>query len=567
MQFSKTLLSVVVCSSLLVTVPAMADVSRKPRLILQVTVDQLRGDLPTRYLERMDDGGFKYLLGEGVVYANAFHSHANTETVVGHTTLSTGAQPAVHGMVGNLWIDTETGKKQYNVEDSNYSLLSLDADVDKDTELDPSQRAATSDGRSPAGILVSTFGDELRLNNNGESKVFGVSVKDRGAVAMAGHTGKAFWFSKKTGDFITSNYYYDEYPEWVREWNAADVPAQYSNKAWELSNPKNTYQFSNRDDRPWKTKIGSYGRIFPHKYGPAESAYFNTLLTLSPAADEITLDFAKHLLEAEQLGSRKNVTDYLSISFSSTDYVGHVFGPSSLEAEDNLLRLDRTLADLLRFIDKKVGLENTLIVLSADHGAPDTPGYLASKKAVGGYVPAPLTWEKSEAIVALKEKLGITGKLIADYQHPYVYLSKDALAKVPAPQLEKAVSDVLADIKGVDLAITRESLMSGSVPRIEPFTSVVNNFNQQRSGNIYMVFKPNWFIGDMDGLKVASTHSSPWRYDQYVPIIFAGLDLKHRKITRRVNTIDVAPTLSSLLEINPPSGTTGNVLSEVVDKR
>ena len=546
--------------------PAIAEDVKKPQLILQVTVDQLRGDLPTRYLERMGKGGFRYLLDEGVVFSNAFHSHANTETVVGHTTLSTGAQPAVHGMIGNLWVDPKTKKKQYNVEDGNYSLLSLDADVDKDTEIDPSQKAAASDGRSPKAILVSTFGDELTLNNNGQSKVFGVSVKDRGAVAMAGHTGKAFWFSKQSGDFVTSNYYYDKYPEWVVNWNEGNFNEQYAEKSWELTNPAETYQFNNTDNRPWKTRIGSYGRVFPHNFGPAKSPYFNTLLTLSPAGDEIVLDFAKTLLTKENIGSRKGVTDYLSVSFSATDYVGHVFGPSSLEAEDNMLRLDRTLADLFKFVDTKVGLENTLIVLSADHGAPDTPGYLASKKASGGYVQAPPLWEQNENIVKLKKELGITGKLIADYQHPYVYFTDEALAKVPARKLEKAVSEVLTDFEGVSLAITRESLMTGSVPSIEPYTSVVNNFNLQRSGNIYMVFKPNWFIGDMDGLKVASTHSSPWKYDQYVPVIFAGSGLKHKKVTRRVETIDIAPTLSSIIKINPPSGATGEVLSEVADQ-
>ena len=175
-----------------------------PTLILQITIDQLRGDLPTRYYDRLGGGGFRYLWENGVVYRNAHHAHANTETIVGHATLATGAHPSGHGMVGNLWFDRETGFTTYNVEDPNYRLLTLGADVDEDAEIDPTQRAARSEGRSPAAILVSTFSDELRSSTGGNSKVIGVSVKDRGAIAMAGHSGTAYWFSKSGGEFVTS---------------------------------------------------------------------------------------------------------------------------------------------------------------------------------------------------------------------------------------------------------------------------------------------------------------------------------------------------------------------------
>jgi len=193
---------------LLSSIPAYA--LDKPKLILQITVDQLRGDLPMRYYDRLGEGGLKYLLYKGVVYNNAHHAHANTETIVGHATLATGAHPSAHGMIGNIWFDRETGKTTYNIEDPNYHLLTKGADVDADTEIDPTQKAASSDGRSPAAILVTTFSDELSSLTAGKAKVFGVSVKDRGAVSMAGHSGKAFWFSKATMEFVTSSYYYKE---------------------------------------------------------------------------------------------------------------------------------------------------------------------------------------------------------------------------------------------------------------------------------------------------------------------------------------------------------------------
>jgi len=342
----------------------------RPRLILQITVDQLRGDLPTRYYDRLGEGGFRYLWESGVVYRNAHHAHANTETIVGHTTLATGAHPSNHGMVGNLWFDRETGFTTYNVEDPDYHLLSEDASVDAATEIDPTQRAARSDGRSPAAILVTTFADELRSSTGGKAKAIGVSVKDRGAISMAGHSGTAYWFSKASGEFVTSSYYLDRYPDWVTKWNDEKFPDRYAGTKWQLMHEQSTYLFGDSDDRAWEADIGGFGRVFPHDYADGSSPYFTTWLTLSPAGDELVLEFAKQALVEEQLG-KDAVTDYLSVSFSSTDYVGHVFGPSSLEAEDNILRLDRTLAELFEFVDEKVGLDNTLGVLSADHGAPE----------------------------------------------------------------------------------------------------------------------------------------------------------------------------------------------------
>src|SRR5210317_342277 len=213
---------------------ASASAGDKPRLILQITVDQLRGDLPTRYYERLGEGGFRYLWESGIVYRNAHHAHANTETIVGHATLATGAHPSGHGMVGNLWFDRETGFTTYNVEDANYRLLTEGASVDADTEIDPTQRAARSDGRSPAAMLVTTFSDELRSNTGGKSKVVGVSVKDRGAISMAGHTGTAYWFSKANGEFVTSTYYLDAYPDWVNAFNESKPTQKFAGTECQL---------------------------------------------------------------------------------------------------------------------------------------------------------------------------------------------------------------------------------------------------------------------------------------------------------------------------------------------
>ncbi len=535
----------------------------KPKLVLQITVDQLRGDLPTRFYDRLGEGGFKYLWEQGLVYENAHHAHANTETIVGHVTLATGTYPSIHGMTGNIWFDRETGFTTYNIEDPDYNLLTEGADVDASSEIDPTQRAARSEGRSPASILTTTFADELRSSNGGQSKVFGVSIKDRGAISLAGHAGKAFWFSKATSQFVTSNYYYDAYPQWVVDFNSRELPQRYADTSWALSQDPSTYYFYDTDDRPWEVDLGGFGRTFPHQYGAGEGKYYTTMLTASPAGDELTLDFAKAVVNAEQLG-QDDVTDYLSVSFSSTDYVGHLFGASSLEAEDNILRLDKTLAELFHFIDEKVGVDNTLIVLSADHGGPDSPGYLNSLNIPAAYVD-PGSWETDAAIQRIKSEFGISGKIMETYNHPYVFFSEEVIKNdsIDFEALEQAVARELSVFPGISIAIGSTLLRRGNVPDTDLHDAVLKNFHPKRSGDIYVVFEPNMFINDFDGLTVASTHGSPWPYDTWVPVVFAGAGIASDRVMRKIYTTDVARTLSAYMGVKPPSGSVGEVLEEV----
>ena len=537
---------------------------QKPKLILQITVDQLRADLPMKVYDRLPAGGFKYLYEQGIVYENAYHRHANTETVVGHTTLATGADPSAHGMIGNIWFDTESKQTVYNVQDINHPLLGEGSGVDKKTEIDPTQAAATTDGRSPAAILGTTFSDELAMFTNGKAKIFGVSIKDRGAITLAGHAGKAFWFSKAKGEFVTSTYYYEDYPNWVKKWNAQKKINSYLNTSWELMHDRATYTYGEEDDMPWETKFPGYGVVFPHPFGEM-SKYFTTFLTLSPVGDELTLDFAKTLIEAENIGS-DSITDYLSISFSSTDYVGHVFGPSSLEGEDNLFRLDRTLANLLTFVDEKVGLKNTLIVLSADHGGVDAPGYMKKFGIDAGYFDIDAVDTLSIKKV-LQEEFQVTDKLVSGYFHPYVYLDKQAIAKnnLDIDAVSRVLAAELRKEKGIADAIASADLLEGNLSQTPLNTAVLRNYNPKRSGEIYLVFEPYWFINDFDGLTVATTHGSPWKYDQHVPVIFIGSGLEAAKIYRRVETVDVATTLSHYLSIKVPSGASGTPLKEVLN--
>jgi hypothetical protein len=545
-------------------VPAHAVAAEKPRLILQVTIDQLRGDLPWRYYDRLGEGGFRYLMDQGTVYRNAHHGHANTETIVGHVTLATGAYPAAHGMIGNVWLDRKTGDLTYNVEDDRYPPLGADVGIDANTEIDPTQKTAQSDGRSPARIAVSTFSDELTLSLGGKSKVFGVSVKDRGAISFAGHTGKAFWFSKQSSEFITSSFYYDAYPDWVRNWNAAGPVDKYVGASWNLLNDQSTYMFGDADDREYETALPGFGRVFPHPFGQPEDQYFSTLLTISPAGDEITLDFAKTLMKNEKIG-QDDIPDYLSISFSSTDYVGHMFGPSSLESEDNILHLDRTLADLFAYVDETVGLDKTLIVLSADHGGIEAPGYLSELGFEADYV-HPDTWDKTDAITALKSRFGIAEDLIDIYYHPYIYLNRKQIENrgLNFAEVAQAVADELTGFDGVALAVSSHALISGAIPDTPLTRQILHNYNPTRSGDIYVVMEPNRFINDFDGLNVTTTHGSPWRYDTFVPIMFAGMNIPARHIYRGVETVAIAPTLSFIVDAKPPSGSRSDPLVEVL---
>jgi hypothetical protein len=384
---------------------------------------------------------------------------------------------------------------------------------------------------------------------------------------MAGHAGKAFWFSKAKGEFVTSTYYYDAYPQWVNEWNQKKVPLTYADTNWDLMHDKSTYTYGNFDDMPYETNLPGYGVVFPHPFGKADGKLFTTLLTISPAGDELCLKFAQELVVKEALG-QDGVTDYLSISFSSTDYVGHFFGPSSLESEENLLRLDKTLSELFAFIDKQVGLQNTLIVLSADHGAAAVPAQLNEFGIDAQYFVAD-SLDKEKAIEKIKSKYGVAQELISGFNHPYVYLNHDIIQeyKLDVNEVSRAIAEELVKFKGVAYAVPSIDLVEGKIPDTRLYQQILRNFNPKRSGDIYLVLEPHWFVNDFNGSTVASTHGSPWRYDTFVPIIFAGNGLAAKNIFREVQTVDIALTLSKYIKIKAPSGATGVPLAEVLDHK
>ncbi|RLC01545.1 MAG: alkaline phosphatase family protein [Deltaproteobacteria bacterium] len=525
---------------------------KKPKLVVQITIDQMRGDFPMRYKDRLGEGGFRYLMEKGTQYINANYQHADTETPIGHAALFTGTYPAHNGIVAGNWYDKDKGKIIYNCEDDRYPVIG--------------KKLVEGKGRAPTNLLSSTIGDELVISNNNQSKVFSVSIKDRGAILPAGHTGKAFWYSSETGSFVTSTYYYKDYPAWVKKWTGKKLADNYKNKSWELLHGAETYVFGKDDDRPFEIDIFDLGTTFPHEM-KGDSENFYAALMVTPFGDELTADFAKTLIKAEKLGKGEQ-TDFLAISFSVTDYIGHFFGPSSLEAEDNVLRVDRLLADLFRFIDDQIGLDKTLIIVSADHGMNEAPEYMQSLGFDVGRLTAE-TIAKGIVKKGLAEKLGVPGQVIRVYEHPYIYLNEDEIRKTKysVAQIEAAVAKEVVKIPGIIGAVTRTDLMRGSFSPTVVNKKILNNFHPKRSGNIHVIADQFWyFYYEMEpkASKIAATHGSPWKYDTYVPIFFAGNGVPAQRIARPVTPYDIAITIANILEVKPPSGSVGVPLVEVI---
>ncbi len=543
----------------LVTSVVYAESKSDVKLVLQITVDGLRADLINRYQKNFTEGGFRYLMEEGVVYTNAHYQHANTETIVGHTTLATGAFPSIHGMVGNVWFDREAGELAYNIEDPDSPLIPTRKDIVTGEQLDPSQKLSRTKGRSPDAILAATLSDGLAAYYVGRSKIFGVSGKDRSAVAMAGHVGKAFWYSTNTGDMVTSKYYYDDYPQWASDWNALRKAEKHAGTSWQLSNEKSTYLLAAQDDRPYEADLKGYGRVFPHPFGKVDDKLFPTRLLVSPVGDQLLLDFSKTLISAEQLG-QDDIPDYLSISFSAVDVVNHFFGPSSLENEDVVLQLDRTLADLFKYIDKTVGLKNTLIVLSADHGMADMPEYMTEQGYKVGRI-------KQEKLIEIANEVGkkqfAIDKVVRFFFRPYMYLDEEKISKAKLKQsdVERAIAAALSESEGIALAVPSSGFSSlQTSPVVE---QIQRNFHPSRSGDIYIAQAPYWFL--FESGPISAMHGSPWRYDTHVPIIFAGAGIDSEVVHRLVHPVDVAPTIANFLGMTPPSSAQGVPLVEVFE--
>jgi predicted AlkP superfamily pyrophosphatase or phosphodiesterase len=374
---------------------------------------------------------------------------------------------------------------------------------------------------------------------------------------MAGKGGKAFWMSTDSGDFVTSSWYYDTYPDWVGHWNAARKASRYAGSEWRLLRDKNSYLLASRDDRPYETDLRGFGRTFPHRFGEAGNKLLYTQVVASPEGDALLADFAETLVVNEQLGQGP-AADFLSVSFSGVDAINHFFGPASLESEDMILRLDRTLAGFLAFIDERVGLDKTLIVLSADHGIAELPEYMAERGTDAGRLTPDVILAAADRISAAR--LG-ADSLVRFYYRPYLYLDAERIAQtgLDFDKAREVLAEALTLEPGIHIAATRQMLETW--PDRKLFAQIRNNFHPARSGDIYVVQEPYWF--NFDKGPVTGMHGSPWNYDTHVPIIFAGPGIRAETIYRAVQPADVAPSIAALLNMSPPASAQGEVLPEL----
>jgi predicted AlkP superfamily pyrophosphatase or phosphodiesterase len=545
------------------------------RLVLFIVVDGLAGDVPGQYADRFGDGGFRELFDRGVRYTNAHYRHAATFTAAGHATLFTGGNPREHGMVGNDWQDDE-GRHVYCVEDSRHTLL--------DAPTDP------RDGTSPRNLTSTTVGDEMILASGGRSRVFSVSIKDRGAIIPAGRFGKAFWYSGDVGRFVTSTYYYRASPEWVNAWNDAGHVASWCGRDWTLLHDAATYARGDDDDRAFEVGEGSLGQTFPHPLRDSGETTCAKTLRYTPAGDDLTASFAVALLEHERLG-RGEAVDLLAVSFSSTDYVCHAYGPNSLEAEDNLLRLDRAIARLLAAVDRAVGLEHTLVVLSSDHGMDAAPEHRCD--LAGGYDPAAAGMQVAEngAMVlgagspcggagrhgpqhiadevrsVLRERFG-AGEVGVTFYNPGLFLDLPELKALglDVGEVEREIAERLSALPGVAGAVARTDIVDECIPDTPHLRMIGRSTHPARSCNVYILQEPAWLLHPSP-LAYTAMHGSPYAYDTHVPVIMAGPGIEPGIVRRRIGPEDVAPTLAVYLGVKAPSGCTGEHLHEIAAPR
>lgn len=520
--------------------------TQSPKLLVTLTIDGLRGDMLPRYKHRFGSGGFRYLMDKGTYYTKAHYQQSNTITAVGHATLFTGGHPAQHGIASNDWFDRKSGKRMYCVGDDSAKMVGTD-----------------KAGSSPRNLMSSTIGDQLVLASGQKSRVFSVSIKDRGAVLPAGFKGKAFWYQKNTGDFSTSTYYYKELPKWVKAWNGAKHADQYKTKPWKLMYDKASYVHGNEDDRPSETSYGELGRTFPHSMKTEKPATFYKSLRNVPYGDILTVGFAKEMMNQEKLG-QNGVTDMLAVSLSVNDYIGHYFGPESLEAEDNLLHLDKTLADFFAHIDKTVGLDKTLIVLSADHGTDDVPehkhelGFPAGRHQVKDMIAA--------VTKGLQARFNTKEEFINTFIEPNMYLKKEIASKlgVDPVVVETALAEELLKLDGISMAWTRNDLATGKIPNNTLTKKVQNAFYPERSGDVYIIQDQFWYLSEW-GDELAASHGTPYAYDTHVPVLFAGPGISNKTINRPIAPVDVVATLAMYLGTNLPTGAVGSPLDEILE--
>lgn len=529
----------------------------RPRLVLLIVVDQFRYD----YLERFNDlfvaGGLRRLMREGASWTQANYDHMPTYTAPGHATLMTGAWPAETGIIANEWPDLEKGRNITSVEDEQARLLNGE----------PGEVAS-----SPRRLMVSTLGDELRMATNDRSKVIGISIKDRAAILPAGrHANAAYWFSTISGRMITSNYYFNQMPRWVAAFNDARPADKYFGARWERLLPESEYtERAGADDPAWEqvNNVPGDTNKFPHIItggaGQPGKEFYGAL-DYSPFSNDLLLSFAEQAITNEQLGADTD-TDILTLSFSANDYVGHRFGPYSQEMMDITLRTDRQIEELLKFVDARVGLRNTIVIFTADHGVAPSPEQAAAMGLPGLRIAGTdILHAMKNAISARYNRKGEqpdpTANYIQAFYNGNVYFNRVALKRdgVDEEEIERICGDASLTVPGMSRYFTRAQLMRRAIaPGDDVARRVLHGFYPTRSGDLIVVYEPFKYLETT----IAVTHGSPYSYDTHVPLILMGAGFRAGRYLEAAAPSDIAPTLAAVLRVQAPSNSVGRVLTE-----
>ncbi|MCZ2483777.1 alkaline phosphatase family protein [Aquirufa nivalisilvae] len=511
--------------------------AKRPALVVGIVVDQMRYDYLYKYQDRYSDNGFKRLMREGLNCQDNHYNYAPTVTAAGHASVYTGTVPAVHGIVGNDWTDVATGKKVYCTEDSTVTTVGT---------------TGKTGFMSPKNLWTSTITDQLRISQNFRSKTIAIALKDRGAILPGGHTANgSYWYDSKEGRWITSTFYMKELPSWVQKFNAEEKALKYVKQGWNTLYPIDTYVQSAEDNLPFEGKLPSEKTpTFPHALeGPNPLE----IIRSTPYGNSITKDFALKAIEEEKLGQNNN-TDFLAVSFSSTDYVGHAFGPQSIELEDTYLRLDRDIAELLSYLDKQFGKDRVLVFLTADHAVAEVPGFLQSKKMPGGVFEA--NKALTEAKSALQKEFG-SDKLIIGSENSQLYIDHSLVEKlaINRKKLHQVILAAYSKIEGTSTIIDMQDVANSTL--IQPYKDLVTNgYNPARSGDFMILLKPQWFMGG----KTGTTHSTLYAYDTHVPLLFYGWKVKPQELSSRTSISDISTTLANWLGCMEPSGSIGKII-------
>jgi predicted AlkP superfamily pyrophosphatase or phosphodiesterase len=530
---------------LLFVVITSVQAQQRPKLVVGIVVDQMKMEYLYRFSDDFSANGFKRLMGSGYTFHNMHYNYMPTYTAPGHASIYTGATPSTHGIVGNDWFNRATGKEIYCTDDE--SVKTIGDGSEKEGQM------------SPKNLLSTTITDELRMATNFKGKVIGISIKDRGAILPAGHFANwALWYSK-TGAFVSSTFYGEKLPDWVTQFNQEKRYMKYIDKGWDLMKPATTYNESLADNNPYEMKIDkTKDPIFPYDLKKIYADKGAEILRTTPFGNDLLAEFAMKTIEKEDLG-KDDITDFLAVSFSSTDYVGHSFGPHSMELQDTYLRLDQTLADFLIYLDKTVGKDNYLLFLTADHAGAENPSYLRDNK----YDVKNLNGKDITKGLKQFSMNTFGADIVLEYSNFNLYFNR-AIIKENGLELSKvkqSFKEYLMTQEEVKRVYSEEEILA-STGNDYYLNFIFNGYDPKQNGDLVVLEK----TGFMEYGTKGTTHGSPNSYDTHVPLIFYGWQVKKGESHEKKEITQIAPTIAQKIKIPFPNGTESKVLIEVLEK-